>query len=149
MLGDNAEEPGDDVDEEKTAAGQEVDRVVATTRKDPGQPSKEEIAKHNITHLPYRSWCSHCVRGRGTAHPHISKHDKGEHDIPIIGADYHYMGMEEEEGTIPMLVIKDGKTKVIFDIAVPAKGPQPYVITRVIQCLDQLGYQKIIMKSDQ
>ena len=28
------------------------------------RPSKEEVELHNKTHLPYRSWCPHCVRGK-------------------------------------------------------------------------------------
>ena len=53
---------------------QEVDRVVGKVRKDPGQPTREEVARHCATHLPYRSWCKHCVKGRGTAHPHTSQY---------------------------------------------------------------------------
>ena len=35
-----------------------------TTRKhDPGQPSKQERKKHEMTHLPFRSWCRHRIRG--------------------------------------------------------------------------------------
>ena len=34
------------------------------------QPSKEERAMHEMTHLPPRSWCRHCVRGRGMQMPH-------------------------------------------------------------------------------
>ena len=26
--------------------------------------SKQEKEQHELTHLPFRSWCSHCVRGR-------------------------------------------------------------------------------------
>jgi len=32
------------------------------TIKSPYQPSKREIDEHNITHMPYRSWCPHCVK---------------------------------------------------------------------------------------
>ena len=27
----------------------------------PVLPSKAEVEHHNLTHLPYRSWCPHCV----------------------------------------------------------------------------------------
>ncbi len=37
---------------------------------DPKEPSKEEKLEHEMTHLPYRSWCRHCVRGRGKQMPH-------------------------------------------------------------------------------
>lgn len=36
----------------------------------PREPSKEERDEHCLTHLPYRSWCRHCVRGRGREWPH-------------------------------------------------------------------------------
>jgi hypothetical protein len=36
---------------------------------DPGKPSKEEVAMHEATHVQYRSWCPHCVRGRGQSSP--------------------------------------------------------------------------------
>ena len=32
---------------------------------DPREPSKEEREEHEKTHLPFRNWCQHCVRGRG------------------------------------------------------------------------------------
>ena len=66
-----------------------------------------------------------------------------------MGVDYHYMGKEEEEGTVPFLCIKDANSKVIFDMVVTGKGVNTYVVNRVIQCLDLLGHKRIILKSDQ
>ena len=34
-------------------------------KKDPKEPSKEEKEEHDKTHIPFRDWCRHCVRGRG------------------------------------------------------------------------------------
>lgn len=31
---------------------------------DPKLPKKEEVDEHYLTHLPFRRWCQHCVRGR-------------------------------------------------------------------------------------
>ena len=36
---------------------------------DPREPSAEERKEHELTHLPFRSWCRHCVRGRGEEEP--------------------------------------------------------------------------------
>ena len=33
---------------------------------DPREPSKEERVQHEMTHLLHRSWCKHCLRGRGS-----------------------------------------------------------------------------------
>ena len=44
------------------------------TAKPPYVPSEKERRQHNATHFPLRSWCEHCVRGRGIA----SKHSQGD-----------------------------------------------------------------------
>ena len=53
------------------------------------QPSKREMEEHMLTHIPYRSWCPHCVRGKARAKYH--KGAKNEDHIPVVSADYMYM----------------------------------------------------------
>ena len=36
----------------------------------PPQPTPEMLASHNVSHIPFRSWCAHCVRGRGKSFYH-------------------------------------------------------------------------------
>ena len=36
--------------------------------RDPGAPTPKEVEEHNVTHLPFRSWCPHCQR-KGTGEP--------------------------------------------------------------------------------
>ena len=38
--------------------------IVAQGLPEPRQPTKAEVARHNLTHLPYRSWCPHCLAAR-------------------------------------------------------------------------------------
>ena len=45
---------------------------------DPSMPTRAEREEHEKTHLPFRSWCRHCVRGKGKAMPHGKKQDEGE-----------------------------------------------------------------------
>ena len=33
------------------------------------RPSEKEIARHNLTHVPFRPWCEVCVRGAANANP--------------------------------------------------------------------------------
>ena len=40
---------------------------------DPGQPSKADREQHELTHIPFRSWCVHCVRGRGQSDHHAHR----------------------------------------------------------------------------
>ena len=37
---------------------------------DPLLPSQKEIDAHELTHLPFRNWCRHCMRGRGKEMAH-------------------------------------------------------------------------------
>ena len=62
----------------------------------PGKPSPEEVEHHNLTHLPYRSWCRHCVRGRKKELPHKVTHRDGG-DLPEVHLDFCCL-VEEEAG---------------------------------------------------
>ena len=46
----------------------------------PPEPSAEEVANHNLSHIPYKSWCPSCVstRGRKDAHQQGSEAHRGD-----------------------------------------------------------------------
>ena len=52
-------------------------------------PTADQVEKHNVTHLPYRSWCKQCVMGRGVGRPHSNS--SSESSIPIVGMDYFFI----------------------------------------------------------
>eukprot|EP00969_Alexandrium_andersonii_P184180 8138024-Alexandrium_andersonii.AAC.1 len=37
-----------------------------------GRPSDEERKRHECTHVPFRSWCQRCVRGRTVSYTHLT-----------------------------------------------------------------------------
>ena len=41
-------------------------------------PSRKEREEHEETHCVYRSWCKHCVKGRGREDGHNRKTQEGE-----------------------------------------------------------------------
>ena len=59
---DKDDEDGDselsDIEDVFVSEEAEIPKVIKVDLK----TSKEEVDKHNVTHLPYRSWCKHCVR---------------------------------------------------------------------------------------
>ena len=65
----SSEVVGNDGDDDESAEVIDVDdaqdavkpRVAAR----PYTPTKAEIEAHEVTHLPYRNWCAHCVAGKG------------------------------------------------------------------------------------
>ena len=81
----------------------------------PVAPTQQEIEDHNVNHLPFRSWCKHCVRGRSKAHAHRSNESRIS-DVPIVSIDYMFMNQSQsvkEEKGMPNLVLKDRDTKMI------------------------------------
>ena len=55
------------------------------------RPSKEEVELHDLTHLPYRSWCPHCVKGKAKRHHHRKKRQKKRSEVPVISIDYMWL----------------------------------------------------------
>ena len=104
---------------------QEAREPMALT--DPGKPTAEMVAKHNITHLPFRAWCPDCVRGRAPAGAHYKqKKDDQDQRIPTISYDYGFANElqdedekkaekesddEEKKHEFKLLVVKDQRTK--------------------------------------
>ena len=94
-----------------------------TVRYDP-RPSELEVEEHNITHLPYRSWCPHCVRGKAPAGQHRkrNKQEKVNDEVPVVSMDYCYMQNnkddekedEEKVNGNPTLVTSCRRTKMVF-----------------------------------
>ena len=65
------------------AAGFEAGRVNASeggnfvrAMVDPRLPTEEEVANHELTHLPYRNWCPACVKAKGKDLDHRGAVDK-------------------------------------------------------------------------
>ena len=132
--------------------------------KSPMAPSRQEVLEHNITHYPFRSWCTHCVRGKCKASKHSTTGGGEESEIPVVGFDYAFLSdrirkrdeeedeSEEDEGaTLKVLIGHDSKSKVCTAIPVPQKGidVEEWSVRESLRFLDFLGYQKIVVKSDQ
>ena len=91
-------EVGDNSEDE----GRRAPRKVA----EPRMPTHAEIQEHNITHLPYRSWCIHCVRGRGEQAGHRRQEARPENAFPEVHMDYCFMGRKSDDAQ-PILVARD------------------------------------------
>ena len=97
----------------------------------PRVPTQAEVDEHNMTHLPYRSWRTHCVRGRGEAHPHHKSGDE-ERDVPEVHMDYCFMGKVDEKAQ-PILVVKERDTRMMCSMLVGEKrAVDEHVVKRII-----------------
>ena len=68
---------------------------------DPRQPSQQEKEEHEMTHLPFRSWCRHCIMGRGREED-CRKSMEEERQVPEVHLDYMFMGDEKEGKTLAL-----------------------------------------------
>jgi hypothetical protein len=115
----------------------------------PALPSRAEMELHMLTHLPFRSWCEHCVRGRGES----VRHEKVE-ELPEqveVHMDFFFMGEEGSEQKLTILAARERQTRMTMSTVVPTKGDNEFMAKRVQAFLREIGADKgdITVKSDQ
>ena len=83
---------GPNADEDVVQEAEELKHVLA-----PVLPSKAEVESHNVSHLPFRSWCSACVRGRGLSlgHRKVDAKTKEAEQIPTVSVYYGFFGQPD------------------------------------------------------
>ena len=60
----------------------------------PHEPTAQERATHELTHLPYRSWCTVCVQAKGKELQHRRQSTEKQ---PVIQLDYHFQTETERD----------------------------------------------------
>ena len=63
----------------------------------PNMPTRTEVEERNLTDLPFRSWCRHCVRGREKELPHKTITVTGGQGAECQDDDGHDCASEECE----------------------------------------------------
>ena len=153
---------GDGGDEDET----ENEGVAPKVARQPGQPTAEERRAHEVCHVPYRSWCKHCVRGRGRRRPHCRIGSGRDEDLPHAAIDYTFFTQNgakkaedlteeekiDESKARTVLVMKDSLVESIFAYVVSKKGAthEEWLAQQMLDDLDSLGLNRarIVMKSD-
>ena len=89
-------------------------------------PTLKERQEREPTHLPYRSWCRHCVAARASnpAHrdqtfPTAIEEDK---DTKQVSYDHCFMRYQPGMESAKILVSKDRATRMVSAHVVPLKG---------------------------
>ena len=151
---DECETPQFDPDDDVSGYVEDNQWCVKEARKAKGikvdeRPTQEEVDLHELTHLPFRSWCAHCVKGKAKGLPH-HKSDSNS-TIPVVSIDYTFMRdgkKEDDESGMPIMVLKDRETGKILSRVYPAKGVTNYTVKRLSSDIQLLGHKKVILKSD-
>ena len=139
-----------DKDGEDEFEDSEFGKRETQTFRDPGQPTPAEKEEHEKTHIPFRSWCRHCVRGGGKELPHNRVHEHST--IPEVHLDFVFMGDEGAPGElVVILAARDRVTKMGLSTVVPSKSTGTFAAQRVMCFLREIGLARgdLIIKSDQ
>jgi len=119
------------------------------------QPTRDEYEAHRRTHIPFRKWCPHCVKGKRKNDPHKAPKEKEDQEVPTMSWDYMEQRgkdgkiIEEEDGRNKTLIGIDRENKWVSSIVVQKKGLDPYAVEAVGREIGNSGFNRVIVKSDQ
>ena len=146
-----------DQEELESSDREEKGTIMVKAVKCPSAPTNEEIERHMLTHVPFRSWCPHCVAGQSGRKGHFKTREeqKEKSEVPTVHLDYMFLTSgeereeeDEEKSGMPILVALDQESGMTFSSVVPKKGANAYAIVRLCNDLSLLGHAKLVLKSD-
>ena len=145
----NNEERGENRDEGELVCEPCGEGMSARIAKLESLPSNKEVEAHNASHVPYRSWCPHCVNGKGKASGH-RKQDSSQHTVPTVSMDYFYSVKPEEgvERGPPSIALVDDNSGMLKSAALKQKGVDEWSVEVVKKYIESLGYKRIVAKND-
>ena len=97
--------------------------------KAPQQPTRQERFEHNLTHLPYRTWCPICVKSKGRT----DNHPKQTSKQPVIQVDFTYMKALGDKQVLPVLTAIDVESGMAMAVLVQDKNQQQQYLVRCLQ----------------
>ena len=97
--------------------------------KAPAQPTPQERAEHELTHLPYRSWCTICVQSKGRQDHHKAQQSKQ----PVIQCDFAYIKGLQDKTVVPIFTAIDVQTGMGMAVYVHDKTQQLQYLQRCLQ----------------
>ena len=110
----------------------------------PNEPTDQRRATHNLTHLPYRSWCEYCVKSKGR-----ENHSKGQTDRqPVIQVDYCFVNTGPDVGQRTVLTAVDVQTGLATAVVVPNKGRHQYSVAELKKFIYETGRTYGILQYD-
>ena len=114
----------------------------------PWMPTRAEREKHAITHLPFRSWCEHCVKGRGEEMRHLKV--KEEPEQMELHLDFCFPGEETKDKKLMVLVVRERRARVTMSTRVPSKSNGEFLAKRALAFMREIGANKggIMAKTD-
>ena len=123
------------------------DTPVARARKPPPGPTADELDKHELTHVVFRSWCKHCISSRAKEDPHrsVATH---EGRTPKVMLDWMFFTSDQEPGVqLPVLVVYDLSTGAVMAMQ-STKDSSVVTVGAVVQTLETWGHTDVVLHAD-
>ena len=76
----------------------------------PQMPCQQEVDAHELTHLPFRNWCRHCMKGRGKEMPHRKGAADKALELKEFSLDYCFPGDTGGVAPLTVLVVRERLT---------------------------------------
>ena len=116
---------------------------------EPLEPSPADVARHNLTHLPYRTWCPHCVAARRANSAHVAG-TSADRSVPLLVLDYCFVRDSESQDNLTVLVGKMYPFRNLFGVVCTHKGASDeYTVGRLCQFIRECGVTNFVYKTDQ
>ena len=109
----------------------------------PRCPSESEKAEHEMTHLPYRSWCEFCVacKAKSDSQKVVMEEPGGRRSIPSIQMDFCFGKEKPKDPLNTKLVALDCWTKMILAVPLESKGSAiRHTAEQVVKFSLNIGY---------
>ena len=106
-------------------------------------PSLRERQLHELTHFPFREWCSHCVscKSRPNQHRMAEPEESADREFPNIQVDFMF-----SIGSNPILVMIDSWTRYVRTVPMKTKSAKN-VCDSLTGFIGELGYMQTVTVS--
>ena len=111
----------------------------------PGEPSSSERKQHELTHLPFRDWCPHCVKAKGRHGPAKKQIDRQ----PVIQVDYCFSATNKDLPLQKILSAVDVISGLGMAVVVPSKGEIDYSVAELKKFIFECGRTFGVLQYDQ
>ena len=123
----------------------------------PRVPSEQERREHELTHVPHRCWCEHCVRGQGSEYGHSAVvGNNAANEVPRVILDYCFLidnaarhgdgvdGNDDSEAAgsnITALVMKETLCGSVWAYGLKSKSvaEDPWIVDQIVDDMNTVG----------
>ena len=102
---------------------------------------------HSVSHLPFRVWSSHCVKGLARDWPHRSDCEPPP-DMPMVAMDFCFLNTESDDDVLTILAMREKPFRSVGATVLPDKSASEFAVATIIDYLDFWGHQEATIKCD-